>query len=73
MRMRDFISQNRTEIDAAINGTLSFVPRSASCDCPRSGTDHHHEPHTLTNRDRKQWIASDEGLYNWARREGVNV
>ena len=73
MRMRDFISQNRTEIDAAINGVLTFVPRTASCYCHLSGTDRNHEPGRLNNREREQLIANDEGLYNWARREGVNV
>lgn len=27
----------------------------------------------LTTEDLEQWIANDEGLYNWARSEGVNV
>ena len=66
MRMRDFISQNRTEIDAAINGVLSFVPKTTNCYCHLSGTDHNHEPEALNNRDREQWIANDEGLYNVA-------
>lgn len=26
-----------------------------------------------TDRDIRQWIANDEGLYRWARSEGVKV
>ena len=25
----------------------------------------------LNDDERRQWVASDEGLYNWAKREGV--
>jgi hypothetical protein len=28
---------------------------------------------SLNDRERKMWIANDEGLYNWARSEGVRV
>lgn len=27
----------------------------------------------LNDEERRQWIANDEGLYNWARSEGVKV
>ncbi len=27
----------------------------------------------LDNEERRQWILNDEDLYNWARREGVDV
>jgi hypothetical protein len=27
----------------------------------------------LNDQERRQWILNDEGLYNWARREGVKV
>jgi hypothetical protein len=27
----------------------------------------------LNTADLEQWIANDEGLYNWARSEGVSV
>ena len=27
----------------------------------------------LNDDDRRQWVLNDEGLYNWARSEGVNV
>jgi hypothetical protein len=73
MTIRDFITQNRAEIDSAINRTLCHVPREASCYCPKSRTEHDHDPKPLNNEDRRQWIANDEGLYNWARSEGVSV
>lgn len=28
---------------------------------------------TLNDKDRGDWIANDEGLYNWARSEGVRI
>jgi len=33
--------------------------------CPNIGT--------LNDTDRKDWVNNDEGLYNWARREGVRI
>jgi len=73
MTMRDFIRDNRAEIDAAINRVLCHVPATASCYCPLSGTDHYHEPDPLNDAERRQWVMNDEGLYMWARREGVRV
>jgi hypothetical protein len=29
--------------------------------------------HRLNDSERRQWILNDEGLYNWARSEGVKV
>jgi hypothetical protein len=54
MKMRDFIRENREELDAAIRRAV-----------PNIGT--------LNDEERRQWIANDEGLYNWARSEGVRV
>lgn len=28
---------------------------------------------SLNNEERRQWILNDEGLYNWARSEGVKI
>jgi len=53
--MRDFIKENREEIDQSIK-RVSGV----------SGL-------RLNDKDRQEWIANDEGLYNWAMSEGVNV
>jgi hypothetical protein len=27
----------------------------------------------LNDREREMWLLNDEGLYNWARSEGVNL
>ena len=27
----------------------------------------------LNDKDRKDWILNDEGLYNWARSKGVRI
>lgn len=74
MTLRDFITQNRAEIDAAIIRAVSFVPRQAGCDCPKQGTDHHHADRVRLNyAERRLWILNDEGLYRWARSEGVRI
>jgi hypothetical protein len=28
---------------------------------------------SLNDEDRRQWILNDEGLYQWARSEGVRI
>jgi hypothetical protein len=74
MTMREFIRRNRKEIDAAINRVLNFVPRTASCNCPKSGTDHiHGDCARIDDEERRRWILNDYGLYSWARGEGVRI
>lgn len=51
--MRNFIKENRAEIDQAIKSV-----------CPNC---------RLNDQERKDWIENDEGLYNWARSEGVRI
>ena len=53
--MRDFIKENREEIDRHIKKVLGRPEAK------------------LNDSDRADWIANDEGLYNWARSEGVKV
>ena len=53
MTLKDFIKENREEIDAAIKRV---------CDNAR-----------LNDEERRLWILNDEGLYLWARREGVRI
>ena len=53
--MRNFIRQNRAEIDNAIHSVPGM------------------EGYRLNDEEREGWIQNDEGLYNWARLEGVNV
>jgi len=53
MTIRQFIKENRNEIDAAI--------RRICNNC------------RLTNSERHLWILNDEGLYRWARSQGVRI
>lgn len=74
MTMRDFINENRAVLVAAITRVTSHVPRTASCSCPKSGTEHYHsDGKRVDNAEIRLWILNDEGLYNWARSEGVRV
>lgn len=73
MTLAQFIRENRGAIDAAIRRQVGHVPRTASCYCSRSGTDHYHEPDRLNDAERRLWVLNDEGLYSWAREEGVRV
>ena len=52
--MRDWIRENRVELDAAIRRACPNLAR-------------------LNDSDRRLWVLNDEGLYLWARRDGVNV
>ena len=51
--LRQFIKENKDEIDAAI--------RRACSNC------------LLNDAERRLWVLNDEGLYRWARSEGVNI
>lgn len=53
MTLRDFIKQNKDEIDTYIK---SVVPENK-----------------LNDKERQLWIMNDEGLYNWAKAEGVRI
>lgn len=67
MRMREFISRHRTEIDDAINAAMYRYDGKGG-----RGTIPTPAP-TRNDDEREQWIMNDESLYNWARREGVRV
>lgn len=67
MTLKQFISENRTEIDAAINGALyRYDGRGGRGTIPDP-------PPKRNDSERRDWIANDEGLYSWARSEGVRV
>jgi hypothetical protein len=51
--LRDFIRENRTELDRAIHNVVPGVE--------------------LNDDERRLWILNDEGLYLWARSEGVRI
>jgi len=53
MRLREFIKNNRDQIDGYI------LKLCSNCH--------------LNDRERELWILNDEGLYRWARSEGVPI
>ena len=57
MRLRDFIRENRKELDEIIGEALG-------------GIENHHY---RNDNERRDWILNDEGLYHWARFCGVNI
>lgn len=67
MKMKDFIDQHQREIDDAINAAIyrwdgNGRPGKVPTPAP-----------TYDNQTRRDWIANDEGLYRWARSEGVRI
>ncbi len=55
MTLKEFIDENRGELDKCIRNAL---------DRPNF---------ELDDDAREDWIANDEGLYNWAKSEGVDM
>ena len=67
MRMREFIKQNREALDEAINAALFRYDG-------RGGRGVVPDPAPRRNdSERESWVLNDEGLYSWARSEGVRV
>jgi hypothetical protein len=67
MRMSEFINMNRKQLDAAINGALyRHDGRGGRGVIPVP-------PPTRNDAERRNWILNDEGLYMWARSEGVRI
>lgn len=56
MTMKEFIKENRQEIDAYIARALN----------------ENKNPYP-NDQERRLWILNDEGLYRWARTEGVRI
>lgn len=67
MTMRDFIRQHRAELDAAILGAMYRYDGNGG----RGTIPEKHEK--FNDEDRRGWILNDEGLYRWARSEGVRA
>lgn len=67
MRMRDFIKANRADLDSAINSVLYRYDGKGGHGVIPS------PPPTHNDSERREWILNDEGLYRWARSEGVRL
>lgn len=67
MFMEDFINENRDELIHAINERRYFNDGKGG-----RGTIPTPEPQYDTD-EIEDWILNDEGLYNWAKSEGVDV
>ena len=67
MTLNNFIRENRSALDDCINAALyrhdGNGGRGTIPDPPPSRND----------SERADWIANDEGLYKWARSEGVRI
>ena len=62
MTLRQFIREHRAELDACINRAM--------------GCERKHDAgiiHKRNDEERRLWILNDEGLYRWARSEGVRI
>lgn len=55
-----FVKQNRSEIDEAIRQYC--LSRGSST-----------VGGSLNDQDREKWVLNEEGLYLWARSEGVDI
>ena len=65
MTMRQFIRENRAELDRQINTILTRYDAKNSA-TPRPTPSRNDE-------ERRQWVLNDEGLYHMARAAGVRV
>jgi hypothetical protein len=58
MTLREFIRENRNELDRAIARAMGRTVE---------------ELPYRNDEERRLWVLNDEGLYNWARSEGVRI
>jgi hypothetical protein len=67
LSLRDWIRENRAEIDSAINAALFRHDENGG-----RGTIPNPPP-SQNDEERRGWVLNDEGLYNWARSDRVNA
>ncbi len=60
--IKSFIKENRDEIDFCIQKALGTF-----------GTKVSRKEQRINDEERRLWILNDEGLYWWARKEGVQI
>ena len=67
MTLQEFIKQNREELDRCINAALyRHDGRGGRGTIPDP-------PPKRNDNERQEWVLNDEGLYNWAKSEGVRI
>ena len=67
MTIRDFIKENREELNAGINSALyRHDGRGGRGVIPTPAPRH-------SDSEIRAWINNDEGLYHWARSSGVRI
>lgn len=67
MTLRAFIRENRAELDRLINGAIYRYDGNGGAGTVPDPAPRHNDG------ERRLWILNDEGLYRWARSEGVRV
>ena len=67
MKLQEFIARNRAQLNQAINAAMyRHDGRGGPGTVPTPAPQH-------SSSEIREWIANDEGLYGWARSEGVRV
>lgn len=67
MKMKEFIRQHRSELDQVINSVIYRYDGNGGVGKVPT------PPPTYNDEERRLWILNDEGLYCWARSEGVRI
>jgi hypothetical protein len=59
------MSKRKISIKTFIRNHRADIDSTIRSICPNVGS--------LNDSDREDWVLNDEGLYNWARSEGVDI